>query len=147
MQEAALTTRVWTLKGVVDAAKHCTCVPFSFPSVLAVPVAALYASGGMLPYTTETFTPAFSYTLPPCSMSALSTPICVCLIPLCDQTCWVAKACRHSLVTHAFTQAFANTFALVPHEEGRGEGPDRGALRRPVLGISATVHCNTLRSN
>ncbi len=31
-----------------------------------VPVAALYASGGMLPYTTLTFTPAFSHTLPPC---------------------------------------------------------------------------------
>ena len=31
------------------------------------PLAALYASGGMVPYTTETPTPAFSHTLPPCS--------------------------------------------------------------------------------
>ena len=36
------------------------------PFGCAVPVAARYASAGMLPYTTETLTPAFSQILPPC---------------------------------------------------------------------------------
>ena len=48
------------------------------------PLAALYASGGMVPYTTETPTPAFSHTLPPCShMLMLSSPPHT---PLCKWT-------------------------------------------------------------
>lgn len=33
----------------------------------SVPVAARYASGGIAPYTTDTPTPAFSHTFPPCT--------------------------------------------------------------------------------
>jgi hypothetical protein len=36
--------------------------------------AHLYASGGMLPYTTDTFTPAFSHTLPSASTRVMPPP-------------------------------------------------------------------------
>ena len=38
------------------------------------PVAARYASGGIWPYTTETFTPAFSKTSPPCRTREMPPP-------------------------------------------------------------------------
>ena len=44
------------------------------------PLAALYASGGMVPYTTDTPTPAFSHTFPPCMKSNHSAP-CTPLLP------------------------------------------------------------------
>ena len=43
-----------------------TPLPLPFVFTRLVPVAARYASGGIVPYTTETPTPAFSHTLPPC---------------------------------------------------------------------------------
>mmetsp|Transcript_2958 Transcript_2958/g.4981 ORF Transcript_2958/g.4981 Transcript_2958/m.4981 type:complete len:207 (+) Transcript_2958:1093-1713(+) len=38
------------------------------------PVAARYASGGILPYTTDTLMPAFSNTLPPCKTRLMPPP-------------------------------------------------------------------------
>ena len=38
------------------------------------PVAARYASGGIWPYTTDTFTPAFSNTSPPCRTREMPPP-------------------------------------------------------------------------
>ncbi len=46
----------------------------AFLTSLLTPVAALYASGGMLPYTTEMLTPAFSHTLPPCRSEEAHAP-------------------------------------------------------------------------
>ena len=37
-------------------------------------VAALYASAGMEPYTTDTLMPAFSHTLPPCTQGVFRPP-------------------------------------------------------------------------
>mmetsp|Transcript_15462 Transcript_15462/g.38619 ORF Transcript_15462/g.38619 Transcript_15462/m.38619 type:complete len:226 (-) Transcript_15462:32-709(-) len=48
--------------------------PASGSMGLSEPVAARYASGGMLPYTTDTFTPAFSHTLPPSSTRVMPPP-------------------------------------------------------------------------
>lgn len=58
---------------LIPAAKKGTLpVMASAPFEFILAVAARYASGGMLPYTTETFTPAFSQTLPPYNSNSLT---------------------------------------------------------------------------